>query len=77
MIGAAATSPYRLDVKPRASSSDVLYSGFGVGHKWSIADMCCVGRKIHHPVDHYISTSQKRERALKEFTRPRQSKTTY
>ena len=27
-------------VIPRASRSDVYYRGFGVGQKWSMADMC-------------------------------------
>ena len=38
--GAADPQVHIAAVKPRASRSDVLYSGFGVGQKWSIADMC-------------------------------------
>ena len=43
-----------------------MYSGFGVGRKWRIADLR-IGRKIHHPRRHFRE-SHRFEKALTRMT---------
>ena len=43
-----------------------MYSGFGVGRKWRIADLR-IGRKIHHPRRHFRE-SHCFEKALTRMT---------